>query len=317
MHLLIDITNRRALARAEEYMALAALAYIMFANVDVCIVRLGQYNREFTSVDHAVLRGIAQAIGFPVPPGATYGDSIKHVRKLVEGEAGAYLHLPFDVRMLYAQAASIDPRTEGPFAICEEGNEPVMLPEWTCEPKRNRSRYESPFWTMFHNEEPPPILGHRQNSATPWNPASEDATLGARTSPHTTQEPTVAKSKTAPAAPATPPPAPAKGKKAPAAPAAAAPAPAEKPAKAPKAPKEKPAKVERTEQNGVTRPKPGTTGDKIWSAADTISTKQKRPATVEEVQTALGDSVNEASLRTGFQRWRKFNGLKGRTPAAG
>lgn len=111
----------------------------------------------------------------------------------------------------------------------------------------------------------------------------------------------------------------AKKNSAPKAPAKQAPAKApaapkpEKAAKAPKAPKEK---VERVEQNGVKRPKAGTTGDKIWSTADSLSAKKKSPASFEEVSSALGESVNEASQRAGYQRWRKFNGLKGRLPAA-
>jgi hypothetical protein len=116
--------------------------------------------------------------------------------------------------------------------------------------------------------------------------------------------------KAAPAKPA----APAKGSKA--AP-AAKPEKEQKAAKAAAPAKEKKVKAERIAANGVKRPQAGTVGDKIWSTADSLSAKLKRPATFEEVEKALeGKDVAEGSLRTGYQRWRKFNGLKGRLPKA-
>lgn len=66
-------------------------------------------------------------------------------------------------------------------------------------------------------------------------------------------------------------------------------------------------------QNGVPRPRAGTSSEKIWSTADDISRKEKRPAQRSEVMEALADSgIPATSVTAGFQHWRKFNGLSGR-----
>lgn len=308
MFLLVDLDNKRALAKHDSYLGCAALAYIQFANADTTILRLDGQNKTFSVLDGATLRGMAEALGTPAQPGATYSALIKHVRALVE--AADYLVLPFPTEHLYRQAAGIPPSSSTPFAFNPAGDFPDKLAKWHAPPQRSRPRHECTHWTHFANPEPPPALGLGQNSAVPWNASSGDGTMPTRasrantTTSATTENDMAAKKTTAPKAPA---------KKAAKAPAAPKP---EKAAKAPKAPKEKPAKEERIEQNGVKRPKAGTTGDKIWSTADSLSAKKKSPASFDEVSTALGDSVNEASQRAGYQRWRKFNGLKGRLAAA-
>lgn len=71
--------------------------------------------------------------------------------------------------------------------------------------------------------------------------------------------------------------------------------------------------TEKVVQNGVPRPRPGTSSDKIWRTADDISRKAKRPAVRSEVMEALADSgIPASSVTAGFQHWRKFNGLSGR-----
>lgn len=308
MFLLVDLDNKRALAKHESFLGCAALAYIQFANADTVILNISYgENKSYTVLDGAVLRGMAEALGTPAPAGASYGALVKHVRPLVE--AADYLVLPFPTEQLYRQAAGIPPSSSTPFAFNPAAEFPDKLAKWHAPPHRSRSRHESAHWVHFANAEPPGILSVRQNSASPWNASSGDATMPTRASrANTTTDTTetdmaAAKKNSAPKAPAK------KAAKAPAAPKAA------KEPKAPKAPKEKAPKAERIEQNGQKRPKAGTTGDKIWSTADTLSAKKKSPATFEEVSNALGDSVNEASARAGYQRWRKFNGLKGRLPS--
>lgn len=76
------------------------------------------------------------------------------------------------------------------------------------------------------------------------------------------------------------------------------------------------ARSDRQEKNGVTRPGAETLTGKVWATADEISAKNTQAggqyATIAEVRDALGDSVNEATIRTQYARWRTYNGLKGR-----
>lgn len=316
MHVLVDLDNLRLLAKHDSHIALSALAYIQFANADTQIVRLGE-NKNWSCFDTKQMRGFAASLGVALPDGAQYGAIIKLVRATVE--ATDWLVLPFTAEALYRQAAQIPPTSNKPFAFNPNGDEPEKLLKWHAPPNRDRSRHECQHWINFTNAEPPGILAVGQNSAAPWNARSGDGTIPSRT-PRQAHSPenTIMAAKKA-AAPATPA-APKKKATPPAQPVAkAAKAKAEKAVKEPKAPKvkaEKAPKAERIEANGVKRPKAGTTGDKIWSTADTLSAKKKSPASFDEVSKSLGDTVNEASMRAGYQRWRKFNGLKGRLAAA-
>lgn len=97
---------------------------------------------------------------------------------------------------------------------------------------------------------------------------------------------------------------------APATPAATAPEPSKKAAKP-----EKP-KIERVTNNGVTRPADGTMTGKVWDHADRLSKVHKRPATRAEVmEAAKADGVNESTIATQYQAWRKFFGVPKAPPA--
>lgn len=97
-------------------------------------------------------------------------------------------------------------------------------------------------------------------------------------------------------------------------PAATKPAAATKPEKP-----AKPAKVvkDKVEQNGIIRPSAGTTTGRIWEIADGLSAKTKAPAVRKDVMAqADAEKINAATAATQYGKWRKFNGLEGRTPAA-
>lgn len=299
VYLLVDRLNHRPLARHENYRAVAALAYIQFANIDTSIIRCGS-DAQYSPLPAKELRAIAASMGVELP-GKSWKELVGPVRQLVE--TAGYLLLPFDVDQLNAQACAIEPDDARPYGFDPDSEDtPELLGRWHCEPSRNRPRWECQHWIHFTTK-PHQAQNERQLSGTPWNPGTGGATMPPRAtcaSQANHGENDMAAKKNAPAKPAKKTPAPAK----------AATAKADKPAKAPKV------KAERIEQNGVKRPKAGTVGDQIWSTADSISAKKKSPATFEEVSNALDAAINEASLRAGFQRWRKFNGLKGRTPKA-
>jgi hypothetical protein len=78
----------------------------------------------------------------------------------------------------------------------------------------------------------------------------------------------------------------------------------------------KSAKVEKDKENGITRPKAGTTCAVIWDIADSLSAKTRQPAQRADVlKAALAKKINEKTITTQFGRWRKYCGLKGRTAA--
>lgn len=72
------------------------------------------------------------------------------------------------------------------------------------------------------------------------------------------------------------------------------------------------------ESNGVRRPKPGTVCGDAWAVFDAVSQETGAPATMAASLTKAGDSINEATLRTQYARWRAFFGITGRLvdPAA-
>lgn len=74
-------------------------------------------------------------------------------------------------------------------------------------------------------------------------------------------------------------------------------------------------KVEKDTENGITRPKAGTTCAAVWDAADKISESTGEPAQrAAVIEAASKQKINEKTITTQFGRWRKYNGLKGRTP---
>ena len=74
--------------------------------------------------------------------------------------------------------------------------------------------------------------------------------------------------------------------------------------------KAKPA-VERDVQNGITRPKAGTSSARVWEVADMVSKKVKKPAKRKDVLDIVVDQegLNSATASTQFGRWRQYNGL--------
>lgn len=87
---------------------------------------------------------------------------------------------------------------------------------------------------------------------------------------------------------------------------------------------EQKATVAKVQQNGVTRPKDGSTTGRVWAIADEISSKQQRPATRKEVIDQVhAEGINTSTGATQYGKWRKFHGLVGEqapgraaTPAA-
>lgn len=85
-----------------------------------------------------------------------------------------------------------------------------------------------------------------------------------------------------------------------AAPAAAAPA------------AEAPAAVVKVAQNGVTRPKDGTTTGRVWAISDEISKKKGEPADRKTViEQVVAEGINASTGATQYGKWRKFHGLVG------
>lgn len=62
--------------------------------------------------------------------------------------------------------------------------------------------------------------------------------------------------------------------------------------------------------NGVTRPRPGTTGHRVWEIADTISAETKAPATFAEVKNAgAEEDIPTGTVSGNYAKWREFYGL--------
>ena len=65
-------------------------------------------------------------------------------------------------------------------------------------------------------------------------------------------------------------------------------------------------------QNGVTRPKAGTTTGNAWDIFDALSRETGAPAVIgDAIKRAPG--MAEATVRTQYAKWRKFNGVTGRS----
>lgn len=97
---------------------------------------------------------------------------------------------------------------------------------------------------------------------------------------------------------------------------------AEQEPQAQEAVQENAAKVEKEQrqalprQNGVTRPKEGTSTGRVWEIADTLSADQGEPAKRSDVLSAFtSEGGNPSTGATQYGRWRKFHGL-GREAAA-
>lgn len=74
--------------------------------------------------------------------------------------------------------------------------------------------------------------------------------------------------------------------------------------------------VNREVQNEITRPMKDGATKRVWEIADSLN-KGKNVATRGAVMEAgLAEGLNEATIATQFARWRKFNGIEGRTKKA-
>lgn len=62
--------------------------------------------------------------------------------------------------------------------------------------------------------------------------------------------------------------------------------------------------------NGVTRPRPGTTGHRVWEIGDTISAETKAPATFAAVRDAgAEEDIPTGTVSGNYAKWRAFYGL--------
>lgn len=73
-----------------------------------------------------------------------------------------------------------------------------------------------------------------------------------------------------------------------------------------------PVAVAKIAQNGVTRPKDGTTTGRVWAIADEISKKNSAPADRKTViEQVVAEGINASTGATQYGKWRKFHGLVG------
>jgi hypothetical protein len=294
MFILIDRTNKQALARHSSMRALMALHYIQFANVDAAILREGA-NRDWAQFDHGLLVGIAQSCGCKAKLPERYGDVLKVARQIAE--AADWLVLPFELKDLDAQAFAIDPRDGRPMKFNAQAPTPIVTRSWTASPQVLRVRADSTYGLEFSAGTAGVIP--RLSLQTPSHVGKVKAPIvGSQSSNEVKSMATAKKAATKKVA------AKKAAKKAPRAPAkkvAAKKAPA-----APKAPSAPRAGNEK--QHGITRPRAGGITAKVWETADKL--REKKPGRAAVVE-ALPD-ISQATISTQYQRWRTFNGLIGR-----
>lgn len=71
-------------------------------------------------------------------------------------------------------------------------------------------------------------------------------------------------------------------------------------------------KAEKVAQNGVTRPRAGTTTGRVWDIADEISAAKGEPADRKSViEKVVAEEINASTGATQYGKWRKFHGLVG------
>lgn len=183
MHILVDTTNWRVLARHDSHKALAALALIQFNNVDSVILRGGE-NRVFSAFNATQLAAIGTNLGIDLRSYTNYTDRIRALRAAIE--AAPFLTLPFTTNHLEAQAYAIAPGFDRPLAFDATSEDtPKPLKAWHVEPQRNRARQDSPHWHMFASG-----LGYGAGTTSPealahlaGDPAPAESPSGARRSP--------------------------------------------------------------------------------------------------------------------------------------
>lgn len=78
----------------------------------------------------------------------------------------------------------------------------------------------------------------------------------------------------------------------------------------------KPAREKLPTQNGVARPKGDTATGRAWTIFDDVSRANGTPASIgEAMPLAKSQGINEATVRTQYARWRKYNNVSGRIAA--
>lgn len=155
MYILIDATNNQALARHDSYMALAALAYIQFANVDTAVLPL-EHNRAFTIFDKESIHLISKHAGQHQPASTPYNELVSNMRKWLL--TAPHLFLPFPVALLVGQAHSIAPSDDRPYFFDPQAEEPSLHKSWRYPPQRNRKRSDSSQSVHFASGAAPPPL---------------------------------------------------------------------------------------------------------------------------------------------------------------
>jgi hypothetical protein len=272
MHILIDSTNNRVIARHDSQRALAALSVIQFANVEAAIIRLGE-NRAWSVFNEAALRSIAASLGLIVDAHIPYATIIESVRKAAESTA--WLELPMTTEELEGQVYRLARTDDKPAAINPGGHEAKRLDRWTFDPQRNTRRDDATYWHMFAS----------------GRPAAQAAQAGAPPPPAAPAPPK------APAPPSAPKP-PTKGGKAPPPPAA--------PGAAPKPPK---ASTRAPAQAGE-RPKAGSTTGKVWDVCDAAYAAAKgqvddwKAFRKAVVQLGEKEGINGGTVGVQFGKWK-------------
>lgn len=130
MFCLIDVTHRQLLARHDSFLALAALAWIQFANIKPAIVR--EYGR-----------GQVEALGFANP-------DAWHAQMASRAD----LVLPIDARAAVNQALWIRRTDARPYALDFAWFRPIQVDHYPLPPHNfpfNRENH--PYW-IFFTEQP-------------------------------------------------------------------------------------------------------------------------------------------------------------------
>lgn len=280
MYALINLDSMTPLARHKDFRALAALHYIVFPNVEGGIVKLGE-NRPLAAFDQQQLYGLANSVGYHNPTEYEYGTLIRLVRAQLE--TIDWMDVPYSTHELDSIARSIAPHSDQPAKLPPPGGSMALT--WVDSfalPSGDLTRY----------------TGRRDISTFAYCFSPTCATMDAPNPGHTSNHgdidmATASATKKAPAKKV--------AKAAPAAPKKAAPA---KKAAEPR---------QRDEQNGIARPRAGTSSANVWDIADTLSKKNKQPAKHGEVlEQAAAAGINEATAKTQFARWRTYHGIVGR-----
>lgn len=311
-HVLIDITNGRALAKHASYRALAALHYVQFANVDAMVLPLNGTDAPFAALGPTTVADVLYNLtGQAVDDGLEHVDRVRQLRQLLE--ADTWLVIPLTAEQLDSQAFALHPSEARPAAVNLVGGPPQLLPAWTAEPQHNRRRDDSTFWVMFAAGEPsgrspakelpvadaPRTVPRLPQRAAANTNKKEDQTMA--TSKAVKKAATKAAKKEAPKAPA---------KKT-----------AAKPATKPVT---KPAKVKSDaqvdERNGIKRPKAGGKTEKVWVACDKLNDKKGSAPAFSEVNEYIDKhfadlAIPAATRRSNYACWRKYNGITGRVTA--